>query len=125
MSKITPMQRSLKILKSQDVIFQRVEYWHHYAKKRFDLYGIIDVLILDGARIIGLQICGNDYQSHIRKLTIEKKQNSIAWLKSGAELQIWSWRQYKKKRGGKAREWRVVIADILLVGKELYVEERK
>jgi len=117
----TRMQRSLALLKKQGIIYQRVEYWHSFARKRFDLLGIIDILALDVPETIGVQVCGSDLQPHIRKI---KESSTIKpWLECGNQFEIWSWRQFKKKRGGKAKEWRCMVTDVILHGGDIYFED--
>ena len=123
MSKKTAMQRTLAELKKQDVIYQIVEYYHYYAKRRFDLFGIIDILVLDIPETIGIQVCLSDYQEHIKK--IKASATILPWLQCGNQFEIWSWRKYLKKRGCKAKEWRVKVTDVLQVHGEIYFEENK
>jgi len=120
----SPMQRTLAEIKSAGLKYWRVEHWHHHMKRRIDLFNIIDVLVLEDT-IVGIQVCGSDFQPHIRKITEDEAENARAWLETGARLEVWGWRKLKKKRGGKAMEWKPRVADILLVDGELYVEERE
>ena len=116
------MQRSLKLIKENRWLYYVTETWNHYSKKRGDLFGFCDVLCLDGERTVAVQACGADYQEHVRK--IHECYYVVPWLEAGNEIQIWSWRKYLKKRGGKAKEWRVNIAEVLLLPwGELYIEE--
>jgi len=100
-----------------------VEYWQPWAKRRVDLFNIIDLIVLDGG-IVGVQVFGADFKAHVRKMTEEHKTNTIAWLENGGRLELHGWRKLKKVKGKKATYWACRKADILLVGKELYVEER-
>ena len=118
------LQRTTKQFRQQDLKYWKVEYYNTWAKKKVDLFNIIDLLVLDSG-IVGVQVCGADYSSHVRKITEEYKSNTIAWLESGGRLELHGWRKLKKKRGMKAMYWSCRIADILIVNKELYVEERK
>ena len=43
----TRMQRSLAVLKEKGLKYQKVEYWNYYAKRRIDLFSIVDILVLD------------------------------------------------------------------------------
>jgi len=124
----TPMQRTRAELKKHGIVNGIVERYFPKSKKypfghKEDFLNIIDIIGLDHG-VVGYQICGTDYQPHIRKITEEKKENTIAWLMAGARLELWGWRQLKRKRGGKALYWSPRIADILLVDGLPYVEER-
>jgi len=123
MAKTSPMQRTLEVIKAEGLKYWRVEVWQQWAKKRQDLFNIIDLLVLD-CGILGIQVCGTDYKSHVKKIMEDEAEHTRAWLESGGRLEIWGWRQLKKKRGGKAMEWKPRIADILIVKNELYMEER-
>ena len=121
---MTPMQRTLEVIKKDGLKYWIVEHWNQYSRKRQDLFNIIDVLVLDGG-MVGFQVCGSDMASHKKKILEDEKENTFAWLSQpGARLEVWGWRKLKKKRGMKATEWRPRIADILIVNGELYWEER-
>ena len=96
--------------------YQKVEFITPRTGRKYDLFHIIDLLILKPS-FIGIQVCGSDYMPHVRKIRDERKEYTIAWLSSGAGLEIWSWRKKKKK-------WVAHIADVTLVRGEIYIEER-
>ena len=121
------MQRTRAVLKKRGIINQIVERYFPKSRKypfgcKEDFLNIIDLIALDDG-ILGIQICGSDYQSHVRKIR-EQKTNTIAWLENGGRFEIHSWRKYLKKRGGKAKEWKCKITDVLLHDGEIYFEER-
>jgi hypothetical protein len=120
----TPMQRTLAEIKQQDCKYWIVENWNQWAKKRVDLFGIIDLLVLDNG-VVGLQVCGTDWSAHLVKIMETEKENTIAWLQQpGTRLEVWGWRKLKKKRGGKAMYWAPRIADVIINGNELEWRER-
>ena len=120
---VKSIQRSLKLIKDYGWLYEITEHWNQYTRRRHDLWGFCDILCLDGKRTVAIQACGSDYQEHVLKM--KNNELVIPWLIAGNELQIWSWRKLKKVRGKKSTYWACRKADILLVGKELYVEERK
>jgi len=120
---VKSIQRSLKLIKDYGWLYEITEHWNQYTRRRHDLWGFCDILCLDGKRTIAIQACGSDYQEHVLKM--KNNEFVIPWLIAGNELQLWSWRKLKKVRGKKATYWSCRKADILLVGKELYVEEHK
>ena len=70
---------------------------------------------LDPARgVVGVQCTGaHGWPDHWRKLTEEKAQESLDWLRTpGTALELWSWRKIKVKRGGKAVIWAPRIQEI-------------
>jgi len=121
MSQTKSIQRSLKLIKEYGWLYWITEKWNHYTKRREDLYNFCDILCLEGKRTIAIQACGSDYQAHVIK--IMENEYVIPWLEAGNELQVWSFRQYLKKRGGKAKEWRVNKTDVFSVKGELYFED--
>ena len=121
----TPMQRTLSVLKKDNLKYWRVEVWNSFMKRRIDLLNIIDLLVFNTGSILGIQICGSDLASHKKKIMETEQGNTITWLKTKAYLQVWAWRKLKKKRGGKATFWKPRIIDVTLAGNELFWEERK
>ncbi len=118
------LQRTLKVIKADGLKYWIVEVWKQWAKRRVDLFNIIDLLVLDNG-ILGIQCTGADFKKHKIKIMEEEKENTFAWLESGGRLEVHGWRKLKKKRGGKATYWACRIADVMIVNKELYWEERK
>ena len=120
----SPMVRTLKVIKEQELPYWKVEYWNNFARRRIDLFNIIDVLVLDSG-IVGIQVCGSDLSSHKQKIMVGEKTATFNWLSNGARLEVWAWRKLLKKRGGKAKKWVPRIIDVFLVNKAvLYWEER-
>lgn len=119
----THLQRTTKVLRDQALKYWKVEYHNTWAKKKVDLFHIIDLLVLDGG-FLGIQVCGIDWVEHVEKITKEYRENTVCWLESGGRIELWGWRKVKKKRGGKLMIWRPRIADVLLVNGDLYLEER-
>jgi len=109
---MNPVQRTMNYLRQQEgCICTVVEKWNQYIRAghggRQDLFGIIDILVLDPERgFIGIQACGTDYAKHLRKLTEERTQECIDWLSTpGGCLEVWGWRKVKLHRGGIAKRW--------------------
>lgn len=119
----SPTQRTIRELKNQGRICAIVERWNAHVGEhgiRQDLFGIIDVIALDPQRgVVGVQSCGQAFSEHFKKLTIEKAEETMNWLKTpGTALELWSWRKIKLKRGGKAERWAPRIREIVLADLE-------
>lgn len=118
MASTSPMQRTLKVLNDKGLVYGIVERFIGGAKFkiRVDFLNIIDVIALDPEKgVVGIQVCGNDFASHVVKLTIENAESTKAWLStSGTSLQIWGWRKLKNKRGMKAMHWECRVQEITL-----------
>lgn len=112
-------QLTIRELKNNGRVCAIVEKWNPYVGKhgiRQDLFGIIDVLALDPERgVVGVQCCSGGFAAHWKKITEERIQETVDWLRTpGTVLELWSWRKVKVKRGGKAMVWRPRIEEIKL-----------
>lgn len=119
MKGLSPTQRTLRALRDRGLVAAIVEKWNQYAGPyglRQDLFGIIDVLALGPDGVVGVQACaGSDFNTHLRKITEEQAENTIAWLTTpGCSLELWAWRKVKLKRGGKAERWQPRVKRIML-----------
>jgi len=83
---------------------------------RQDLFGFIDVVVLDPQRGIGaIQSTGSTFGEHINRiLDSEVTEFVLEWLKSGGFVEVWGWRRVKVKRGGKALRWAPRVREITL-----------
>jgi len=110
------MQRTLKSFRENGFVrnldYGVVERWIPGANIKEDFLNIIDVIVLDPSRgVVGVQVCGQDWASHIRKMTGEMADKTTRWLSTpGTVLELHGWRKVKKKRGGKAMVWRPRVA---------------
>lgn len=124
---MTPTQRTMKELRNQGCIPGIVERFNSHVGPygiRQDLFGFIDIIVIDPERgIVAVQSCGSDYAGHVRKLTEERNEAVYEWLRH-APLELWAWRKVKLKRGGKAMRWKPRVADVELRGETIVVLER-
>ena len=121
---MSPMERTKKALKEAGITRWSVEHYNPWSRTRRDLFNIIDLLALDNG-IVGIQVFGEDFSQHVKKITEEHAAYTVAWLQQpGARIEFWGWRKVKKKRGGKLMIWKPRIADILLINNAIFVEER-
>lgn len=133
---LSPTQRTLRDLRQQGRICAIAEKWNPFggpinpktARRvgiRKDLFGWIDIVVLDPERGIGgIQSTGQAFSEHVKKLLdSECTENVIEWLKSGkcctcgnhlTFVEVWGWRQLVKKRGGKAKVWVPRVREITL-----------
>lgn len=119
MAGLTPTQRTLRELRAQGRVAAVVERWMQHVGPhgaRQDLFGIIDVLALDPERgVVGIQSCGEQFAAHLRKLTVERAQETTDWLMTpGTKLELWGWRKVKLHRGGRAERWQPRIQQVTL-----------
>ncbi len=105
------MQRTLKRLKEQGYTAEKVERWNSFAKRRQDLFGFGDILIIGHPPCI-IQVCTmSSRAAHIKKILAN--ENAKEWLARYNLIEVWSWRKLKvkKKDGtiGKKETWEVDV----------------
>ena len=108
MAGISNTSRTLEYIRSQGWEAEKVEYFNPYARKRKDLFGIIDIVALGDKGIIGVQSCGNNFSQHNEKILSEPM--AFKWLQKGGTLMLIGWRKVKLHRGAKAMRWSPRIA---------------
>ena len=105
---MSPTQRTLQELRKRGILAGVVERWIAQAPpagKRVDFLGFIDVIAVGQRGIVGIQCCaGSGHAAHRTKIVEDCRVNAAAWLQ-WAEIELWSWRKLKLKRGGKAVRW--------------------
>ncbi len=110
--KTSYVMRSLEWLRKQGVHYSVASWFSGYDRKRHDLLGVFDYVAFfpdwDGKhkyKLVGVQVCGQDFQPHVRK--INSSMNARMWCESGNDILLIGWRELKKE-GWKARtkSWR-------------------
>lgn len=97
----SPTQRTLAHCRKAQWTAQVVEKWNPHARIRQDLFGCIDLLVLNGG-ILGVQACaGSSHSARTKKALAEPRLKT--WLLSGGRFEVWSW----AKRGprGQVKRW--------------------
>lgn len=117
---LSSVQRTMRTLRNQGSICAVVEKWNQHVGPhgiRQDLFGIIDIIVLDPERgVVGVQCCmGSGLRDHVRTLTEKCAQASVDWLNTpSTTLEIWAWRKLLAVRGGKAMIWVPRVVSIVL-----------
>ena len=113
----SPTARTLAECRTRGWLAQVVERWNPYARVRVDLFGFIDLLACVEGRLLGIQATTNANAAS-RLTKILEHPNAGAWLRTGCELYVWSWGQYKwRLRSGawsRARRWRLTERRVTL-----------
>lgn len=106
----SPTQRALAFCKDQGWTVQVVEKWNQWAGVRQDLFGCIDLVVLDGAGggPLGVQVTsGSNVSARLTKSRQEPRLQQ--WLASPARFEVWGYGKRKKRRKdgsyGKSYEW--------------------
>jgi hypothetical protein len=103
---VSPTQRALAHCRKEGWVAQVVEKWIPQAKRRVDLFGCIDLIVLDGGPggPLGVQVTsGTNHAARIAKAQEEPRLQ--AWLSAPARFEVWSY----SKRGprGKRKLWQL------------------
>lgn len=97
----SPTQRTLAYCRAEGWIPAVVERWNQYAQIRQDLYGFLDLLVMDDKPgLLGVQCTsGSNAAARMEKIGAEPK--ALHWLLRGLRVEVWGWRKVKGKRGGR------------------------
>lgn len=100
---MTPLARSLALLRDRGYTVARAEHWNAFAHVRQDLFGFVDlVAIRAGASILAVQVTVQDRAGdHRRK--IEKNEAAQTWLEAGGRIELHLWAV--RKDGGRRARW--------------------
>lgn len=85
-------------------------------RRRRDLFGVVDILAVNGAEMIGclgVQATsdnGGNHSAHVKKAIAEPQLR--AWLEAGNRFEVWSWK--KSGARGKAKRWGVRMQSVKL-----------
>jgi hypothetical protein len=98
----SPTARALKECRKRGWTSQVVERWNAWAKKRLDLFGVIDVVAITPDGILGIQVTtGTNHASRREKILAEP--NVRAWVAAGGRFELWSYAQ--RGASGKRKLW--------------------
>jgi len=108
----SPTQRTLKLLRDYGLRADVCEKWVPQARKRKDLFGILDLVaigVLDRQPVtIGVQATsGSNHSARINKLI--EAEASAEWIAAGNRLQVISWTKKKNR-------WHPRISELVLDG---------
>jgi hypothetical protein len=110
---MSPTQRSLACCRRHGWTAGIVERFNPHARVRHDLFGCLDLIVLDGQPgPLGVQACaGASHAARRAKMVAEPRLR--AWLASGARAEIWSWS--KQGPRGKRKTWTLRREEIVSV----------
>jgi hypothetical protein len=110
----SPTARSLAHCRKLGLTAQVVEHWNAFSRRRVDLFGVIDIVVLSPIGICGIQTTGAGASSRMAKIRDEPRAE--LWLRAGGELVVHSWRKVGPR--GKRKLWSVrVVKAVLREGK--------
>jgi len=115
MARSSAVPRTLKLLREAGYVVDVVEQYNAYSGQRKDLYGCFDILAISKVHTLGVQVCGQDFAEHVRKLTGERLPILTLWLEQPARhCLLVGWRKLKVKRGGKQMVFKPRIVEFRL-----------
>lgn len=99
----SPTQRSLDYCRKHGWTAGVVEKWNPHARIRQDLFGCIDMIVLDDEQgPLAVQATSGSGHAARRKKSIAEPRLKT-WLESPARFEVWSWS--KKGPRGKRKTW--------------------
>ena len=118
----SPTSRSLQVLREEGWLAEKVEHYHHYERKTFDLFGIADIAAAR-ADVPGLLLiqCTSQSNKSSRWQKLISAPASRILLSAGNRIEVWTWGKRGKK--GQRKTWQlqrkpVTLADLTLVESE-------
>ncbi|HEC64953.1 hypothetical protein LCGC14_0918350 [marine sediment metagenome] len=94
MTKISPMQRSLKLLRENGYTCWITEYWNPWSKTKSDLFSFIDIIAIKKNETIGVQTTTQAHQAERVKKILGSKYYPI--VKSAKwRVVVHGWRKLK------------------------------
>ena len=109
----SPTARTLQVVRALGCYASVEETWDHYQKRRRDLLGFIDILVLCPPTAIGIQATtGGNVSARVKKICTQRSNEARYWLNCSGRIEVWGWKKYAKPVNGK--RWRPRIVDITL-----------
>ena len=120
---MTPTQRTLTECKGRGWPAHVVEKWIAQARKRIDVWGFGDVLVLDGqlGSLLIQATVTDSMSSRVKKIGDECKDLAMAWLAAGNRIEVWGWA--KRGAAGKRKLWTLRRVAITSDGRWIVAKE--
>lgn len=101
---MTPTKRALKEIRSLGYTAQVVEHWNSFARRRIDLFGFADIVVLTPGSIVAVQVtAGSSHAARRKKILAEPR--ALAWIRAGGVLELWSFA--KQGARGERKTWKL------------------
>ena len=92
---MSPTQRTLAFFRKQGFAVAITEHWNPFARIRQDLFGMIDILVLDPPKILGVQCTSrSNHSARVKKILANPCTKD--WLLCNADLRVFSWKKGDK-----------------------------
>jgi hypothetical protein len=93
---VSPTERSLKYLRGQGYFATVTEHWHAFARRRQDLFGIVDVLAVRQGETLAVQ-CTSASNVSSRVAKIADHESTPRLREAGWSLQVHGWAKGKRE----------------------------
>lgn len=105
---MSPTQRSLAVLKKKCGLYQIVEHWNAFCRRRIDLFGCIDILFLgEDNKTYAIQVTsGAHHAERVKKLLNDNGKKVDHMKRCGWIVMVHSWSK-KKVPGQKRETWQL------------------
>jgi hypothetical protein len=102
----SPTQRSLDYARRQGWLPGVVERWNPHARIRQDLFGFVDLVVVDDEPgVLAVQATsGANVASRLRKIRELETGAPARWLRAGNRIEVWGWRKAANGRWQLRRE---------------------
>lgn len=111
---VTPTTRTLAECRKRGWMAQTVEKFNHHTKRRIDVFGFGDVLVVDdvpGSLLVQATSTPN-MGSRVRKICTECGPAARRWLERGNRIEVWGWA--KRGKAGKRKLWTLRKVEITI-----------
>ena len=102
----SPTQRSLEFARRQGWLAGVVERWNPHARIRQDLFGFVDLVVVDDQPgVLAVQATsGSNVASRLAKIRGLDTAAPARWLQAGNRIEVWGWRKAANGRWQLRRE---------------------
>lgn len=117
---MTPTQRSLKLLRDEGVIVEKVEQRLPIPGKFVtrDLFNVFDLVAIFKDKICGVQVTsGSNVSARLAK--IQGEPAAATWIRAGGSIHVHGWRKVGKRGERKAWACRLLTASLLPDGEQI------
>jgi hypothetical protein len=107
----------MEALRKGGALVDICERYNSFTRQRKDLFGFLDLICLQGQKIVGIQATsGSNHAARVKKAMALPELK--AWLNTGAGVEIWSYtrRVGYNKNGSKAKvkRWQARVQQIVM-----------
>ena len=107
-ARTSPTKRTMDYARARGWHPGVVERWNAHARIRQDLYGFLDLVVMDDhGGLLGIQAtAGSCTGSRMEK--IENEPRAQEWLRRGLRIQVWGWRKLRGRWAPRRLEARLL-----------------